>query len=312
MNMQHLVYAVEVDKMKSISKAAENLYMGQPNLSRAIKELEESIDMTIFKRTPRGITTTPEGEEFLRYARSIVGQVAEMESVFSEKNREKIGFNICVPRASYITQAFADFVKNVDLSKAIEFNYKETNSMRTIKSVDDGSYTLGIIRFQDGFSTYFDTMLRDKSLAKKDLGTFRYLALMSEKHPLAQKRNITYADLKQYIELTHGDPYVPYLPVADVKKAEIGDYIDKRIYVYERGSQFDLLSEVASTFMWVSPIPRSMLKRHGLVQRRCEEASRVYRDVLIYKEKHRFTELEKNFIQEIENHRQEIFETAFN
>ena len=67
MNIVHLKYAVEIARTKSISKAAENLYMAQPNLSRAVKELEEALGITIFKRTSKGITVTPEGEEFLRY-----------------------------------------------------------------------------------------------------------------------------------------------------------------------------------------------------------------------------------------------------
>ena len=72
MNILHLKYAVEIAKTKSISRAAENLYMGQPNLSRAIKELEDNLNITIFNRNSKGITITPEGEEFLQYARRII------------------------------------------------------------------------------------------------------------------------------------------------------------------------------------------------------------------------------------------------
>ena len=72
MNIVHLKYAVEIARTKSISKAAENLYMAQPNLSRAVKELEEILGITIFKRTSKGITVTPEGVEFLRYAKRTV------------------------------------------------------------------------------------------------------------------------------------------------------------------------------------------------------------------------------------------------
>ena len=75
MNILYLKYAVEVAKTKSISRAAENLYMGQPNLSRAIKELEESLGITIFARSPQGVKTTPEGEEFLSYAKNILRQI---------------------------------------------------------------------------------------------------------------------------------------------------------------------------------------------------------------------------------------------
>ena len=306
-NIQHLIYAVEVEKMHSISKAAESLYMGQPNLSRAIKELEESIGITLFNRTPHGVTSTTEGAEFLKYAKSIVDQVTEIESIYSGERKEKATFTISVPRASYIAQTFTDFVKNVDVSQSFEFNYKETNAMRTIKNVDDGSFSLGIIRFQQNFEAYFTAMMEEKSMSHRELGSFSYLVLMSERHPLAQKERIVLDDLSKYIELSHGDPYVPYLPFSDVKKAEDDAQLDKRIYVYERGSQFDLLSEVCSTFMWVSPIPDVMLKRHGLVQRKCEDATRVYKEILNFKEKHKFTELENEFLDELKKCRKEVF-----
>ena len=74
MNLLHLKYAVEVAKTSSITKAADNLYMGQPNLSRAIRELEDSLGIQIFKRTPKGIYPTPKGEEFLGYARQVIEQ----------------------------------------------------------------------------------------------------------------------------------------------------------------------------------------------------------------------------------------------
>ena len=98
MNILHLKYAVEVAKTKSISKAAENLYMGQPNLSRAIKELEESLGITIFDRTPKGITLTPQGEEFLQYARRIISQVDEVEQMYKNRASGKQKFSVCVPR----------------------------------------------------------------------------------------------------------------------------------------------------------------------------------------------------------------------
>ena len=92
MNLIHLKYAVEIAKTKSISRAAENLYMGQPNLSRAVKELEDSLNITIFQRNSKGITITPEGEEFLHYARRILNQVEEVEAIYKESQNRKQRF----------------------------------------------------------------------------------------------------------------------------------------------------------------------------------------------------------------------------
>ena len=102
MNIQYLKYAIEVEKNKSISKAAKNLYMGQPNLSRAIKELEDSLGIVIFERTSKGIAVTPNGEEFLQYAKRILSQIDELEEIYKTGKSDKQQFSACVPRAGYI------------------------------------------------------------------------------------------------------------------------------------------------------------------------------------------------------------------
>ena len=114
MNLVHLKYAVEVAETGSINKASEKLYVSQPNLSRAIKELEASLGVTIFDRSAKGMVLTPDGEVFVRYARSILRQVDAIEEVFSKGTTEKKKFSISVPRASYVTDAFAEFSKLLD------------------------------------------------------------------------------------------------------------------------------------------------------------------------------------------------------
>ena len=127
MNLQHLKYVAEVAKTNSISKAAENLYMGQPNLSRAIKELEDSLGIIIFERSKHGITITPDGEEFLMYAKRILHQVDEVESLYKNAKTHKQRFSICVPRASYISEAFTRFASSIkkDIPAEIMQKYKE-------------------------------------------------------------------------------------------------------------------------------------------------------------------------------------------
>lgn len=299
MNVLHMKYAVEIAKTKSISKAAENLYMGQPNLSRAIKELEESLGITIFKRTTKGISVTPEGEEFLQYAKRIISQVEEVEDIYKNGKQKKQRFSACVPRASYISDAFAEFAKSIDTSVPAEIFYKETNSMRTINNIVKEDYDLGIIRYQSTFDKYFTSMFSEKKLMHETITEFSYVLLMSKSHPLADKENIELKDLADYIEISHADPYVPSLPLIDVKKAELSESVDKHIFVFERGSQFVLLEKVPTTFMWVSPIPDELLEKYSLVQKKCIGNTKVYKDVLIYRKGYKLTELDDAFITEV-------------
>ncbi len=299
MNILHLKYAVEVAKTHSISKAAENLYMGQPNLSRAIKELEESLGITIFKRTTKGITTTPDGEEFLQRARRIVAQVNELEDIYHNNRVKKQSFSACVPRATYFSKALAEFAKRISLDTPAEIFYKETNSMSTINYVVKGEFNLGIVRYQSSFEKYFRELFEEKKLVCETISEFNYLLLVRSDSPLAAKEDISIDDLRDHIQITHADPYVPTLPLVDVKKAELSQYVDKHIYVYERATQFTLLKSVSKTFMWASPLPQDLLDSYGLVMKKCSINPKVYKDVLIYRRDYHLTELDKQFISEV-------------
>ena len=100
MNLQHLKYMVEVEKVGSITKAAANLFMGQPNLSKAIKEVENEVGIPIFKRSAKGVIPTEKGAEFLEYARAILVQLDKIEGLYKPETTNRISFSIAVPRAS--------------------------------------------------------------------------------------------------------------------------------------------------------------------------------------------------------------------
>ena len=116
---------------------------------------------------------------------------------------------------------------------------------------------------------------------------------------MAQNENITFDDLPPYIEIAHADPYVPSLPLSKVVKEELPDNVERRIFIFERASQFDLLLENPETFMWVSPLPEKVLNRYGLVQKPCADNKKIYKDVLIYKDGYKLSKLDRQFITEL-------------
>ncbi len=310
MNIVHLKYAVEIARTGSLNKAAENLYMAQPNLSRAIKELEADLGIAIFERSSRGMVATPDGEEFLRYAKKILEQVDEVEAVFKQGLPRKQHFSVSVPRASYIAEAFARFSKQLDPHEPYELFYKETNAMRAIKNILQADYHLGVIRYAEDYDRYFKESLEGKGLAYELITTFSYVLIMSQKHPLADQDAIRFSDLKPFTEIAHADPFVPSLPFSVVRKEELTSDFDRRIYVFERASQFELLSENTDTFMWVSPVPDDLLKRYGLVQKSCADNKRRYKDVLIYKKEYCLSALDKKFITELCNTKRKYVEKS--
>ena len=291
-------YAVEVARVGSLNKAAQTLLIAQPNLSRAIRELEADLGVTIFDRSAKGMILTPEGETFMGYAQSLLRQMDQLENLYKGAAVPRQRFSISVPRASYISEAFARFSCQLSPESA-ELFYKETNSQRTIRNLLENDYRLGIIRYAENYDRYFRTMLDEKEITYEMICEFSYQLLMSRQHPLARKEDITFEDLRPYIEIAHADPYVPSLPLSKVVKEELPDNIDRRIFIYERASQFDLLSENTNTFMWISPVPDKLLERYGLVQKVCKQNQRVYRDMLIYRNGYRLTELDQAFITEL-------------
>lgn len=307
MNLMHLKYAAEVAKTKSINKAAENLYMGQPNLSRAIKELEESLGISIFKRTSRGIEITPQGEEFLTYANRILRQVEEVEELYRFPAAAKQRFSVSVPRASYISYAFSEFSKAISTDRAAELFYNETSAIQTINNVAGGDYKLGILRYQTGFEKYFTDIMEEKGLTGEIITEFSYKILTSKSSPLAALPEIHSTDLKDYIEIAHADPQVPSLPHVDVMKQELSEYVDKRIFVFERASQFELMEHNHRIFMWASPVQKDILDRFGLTQLDCKDNKRICKDILIRKQSYTLSELDKRFIEEIVKAKREIF-----
>ncbi len=295
MNILYIKYAVEVAKLGSVSKATETLFTAQPNISRSIRELENDLGIEIFSRSAKGMVLTPEGEEFIGYAKGILKQIDQVETLYKENSPQKQRFSISVPRACYISEAFAQFSKTLTENPA-EIFYKETNSGRTITNVIENDYKLGIIRYAEMHDHHFKEMLEEKGLSYEMVAEFSYQLIMSRDNPLAGQEEITLEDLSSYIEINHADPYVPSLPLSKVIKDELPDHIERRIFIFERGSQFDLLSENPNTFMWVSPASEKVLERYNLVQRPCVDNKKRYKDVLIYRNGYRLTEIDKNFI----------------
>lgn len=301
MNVTYLRYAVEVARAGSLSKAADRLYIAQPNLSRAIRELETSLGITVFERTSRGVVPTPDGEKLLAYAKKILGELDEVESMFREGSAQKERFAISVPRTSYVGQAFLRFSRRVEPGRRAELFYKETNSLRAITNILRSDYTLGIIRYAAQHETYFRELLEEKGLVGELVTEFKYRLVFGMGHPLAKKERVGYGDLAPYVEIAHADPYVPSLPLSEVRKEELPDTSERRIFVFERASQFELLSENNETFMWCAPVPEDVVRRFGLVQRVCEENKKLYRDVLIYRRDYTLSELDRMFIEELKS-----------
>ena len=302
LNIYHLRYALEIAKTGSIKNAAENLFMAQPNLSRAIKELENSLGITIFERTSKGVIPTADGEKFLIRARNILKEVDAVQDLFSKKKNLSI-FSITVPRASYISKAFTEFSKNLNAEADTEIFYTESNSLKAINNIVYEDYKLAIVRYNEVDEQYFKDMLEEKGLKGEIIARFSMKVVFSKQSPLANELSLTPALLSEYIECSYGDRFIPTLSAEEAREKAKLSMAKRVIYLSERAGLFDLLAENHQTFARCSSLTDEALKRYGLIQRECEDEKEVYKDFLVYKKDYRLSELDKDFITQLCNSR---------
>ncbi len=302
MNISHLRYVVCIAEMGSINKAAEELHVAQPNLSRVIKEMETDLGIRFFRRSSRGMRLTADGESFVNQARNILGQIDELENRYKSMGGKKQCFSISVPRASYISDAFAVFSRSLDNMEADIFYHESNNTLQTVKDVLEGSYNLGIIRYDASYDKYFKQVLEKKGLSYELVSEFCPVLVMREDSALAGRDVICYSDLTHFIQIAPADSYVPPLFLSSEKEKEY-PAVSRHIYVSERGIQFDLLTQNPETFMWASPLPERVVKNLHLVQRECIDSRLQYRDMLIHPADYQLTILDKRFITDLTSSR---------
>lgn len=275
MNLQHLYYALEVERTGSITQAAENLYMGQPNLSRAIRELEASLGMPVFHRSPRGIVPTDKGRQFLRRARSIVEQIEQAEAIFSSDGPEKLKLRLAATHTGDFAAAFARFAASAGADCGMELELRETELRSAIELVSDGTCAAAVVRLGADAERQLRSM-RDRGLDAKPLGERPELVTLSEKHPLAGKAELAPEELEPFTSVrfavTHG--------------AELhmhgGEPLPARsIVVTDRHTCLSLLGDVDGAYAWLPRLAEREKQRFGLEQCECPESGRVCRDYLI-------------------------------
>lgn len=303
MNTLHFRYAVEIEKTRSITQAAENLYMAQPNLSKAIKELESSLSITIFRRTSKGVIPTEQGVKFLDCAKKVLMQIDNMEAISSPDKHEKYNIRISVPRTGYISEAFSDYIADSDIPKNMDISFSETNSLSTIENVRENGCNFGIIRFNKAHEKYFIDFLKEKNLEWQSLWEYEMLAVMSAEHPAADKSNLAYSEFSaDYIEIIQGDNLVPYIAGATEKLFDENRQKNasaRHIYTCDRGSALNFLINIPKSFMLDSPMPKSICGRYGLVQKKCSFPDNCFNDYIIYTAGRKFSGNELDFINKL-------------
>jgi len=197
LTLQQLKYALEVASKGSMNEAARSLFISQPRLSNAIKELEKEIKITMFIRTNRGVTVTNEGTEFLGYARQVLQQFNMLEEKYLSEKPAKQHFSISTQHYTFAANAFVELVKEFGASE-YEFTLRETKTYEIIEDVKNLRSELGIIYLSNYNESVVLKLLKERDLTFSELFTAKPHVFISKRHPLADKESINLEELDDY------------------------------------------------------------------------------------------------------------------
>lgn len=197
MTLAQLRYAITVAGASSMNEAARKLFISQPSLSAAIKELEEEVGVELFKRTNRGISVTLEGEEFIGYARQVVEQYNLIESKYILKENTKRKFGVSMQHYTFAVKAFVEMVKQFGMDE-YEFEIHETKTYDVIEDVKNCKSEIGILYLNDFNKKVLTKLFHESAVEFHELLKCHIYVYLWKGHPLASKEEITLEELEEY------------------------------------------------------------------------------------------------------------------
>ena len=238
MTLQQLKYVIEVADRGSITEAAKSLFIAQPSLSAAIHELETETDTKIFKRSSRGVLITPEGAEFLGYARQVVQQAALIEDKYIARSSVRQRFSVSTQHYSFTSSAFVELVR-AQGGEAYEFTLREGKTYDTINDVRTLRSEMGVIYLSSFNEAVIRKMLREANLVFSELFSARPHIFVGRNNPLAGRESVTLADLEPLPCLTYeqGDQNAFYFSEEILSTLNH----EKSIKVTDKGTIIDLM-----------------------------------------------------------------------
>ena len=197
MTIQQLRYAVAISEQGSLNKAAEILYVAQPSLTGAMRELEKELGVTLFTRSGRGVTPTNDGTEFLHYARQVLQQMDVLLEKYGKGGTLKKKFGVSCQHYSFVVKSFVELVKHFG-TEEYEFSIRETRTRDVIDDVFTGKSELGILYLSDFNRGPMEKLLRANQLQFHPLTLCEAYVYLWKGHPLAGKESIRFEDLADY------------------------------------------------------------------------------------------------------------------
>ncbi len=307
MTLQQLKYVLAICQTGSISKAAQSLYIAQPNLSAAIKKLESEVQTIIFTRTSHGMVLTEAGKQFVRHATQVIESYEAMEALYVSKRSPVAMLAVYTARSSEICYQMTRYINRLNKTGVpFRIQLKETTNTDVVEKVVSGDADVGIVRSNSEDAGYFRQLIKSHDLTEVSLPPTQYQVLMSASHPLAEVETLTPYMLSPYIEVIHGDYEMPMYPYSDYNYHRIESVSKgkKVIFISDRGTLMDILSNVEGSYIWTTTTNQRLKDTFGLVERRCYSQPVEGLDAIIYDRTRHYTKEMKAFIELLTSHSQ--------
>lgn len=238
MTLQQLKYVITIANTGSMHTAAESLFITQPNLSKAIRDLEEEMGIIIFNRTNKGVLLTEDGLKFLSYARQVVEQADLLEDSFKNKESIKRIFAISSQHYGFVVNAFVNLVTVLGKEK-YEFSLRECKTYEVINDVKDGRSELGVIYLSKFNKDIIDKFIINNGLKYKFIFEAKPHVLLSKNHPLAHEKILTLEKLSNYPRLSYDQGTNNSFYFSEEPHAT--ELVGKSIIVSDRATLFNIL-----------------------------------------------------------------------
>ena len=197
MTIQQLNYVITISEKGSLNKAAEVLYVTQPSLTSAVRELEKELGITLFNRGGKGVTLTNDGAEFIQYARQVVNQYDRLLEKYGKGGNLRKKFGISCQHYSFAVKSFVEMVKHFDTDE-YEFAIRESKTRDVIEDVTTGKSEVGILYLSDFNRKAIGKFLKTSQLEFHPLIKCEPYVYLWKGHPLAKQKSIRLEELRDY------------------------------------------------------------------------------------------------------------------
>ncbi len=238
MTLQQMKYAIEIARCGSMNIAAQKLFITQPSLSKALRELENELGISVFERTNRGVNVTTEGSEFLGYARQVIEQMELVEKRYHSSVPAAPHFSVSTQHYAFAVNAFVDLIHQYDVS-AYKFTLRETRTHEIIEDVRNLRSEIGILYLNAFNRKVLRKIFRESQVAFTELFTARPHVFVSAVNPLTKLEKVRLADLDPYPCLSFEQGEYNSFHFSEEILSTV--YHAKTIQVSDRATLFNLL-----------------------------------------------------------------------